>query len=139
MVGERWVAAGLLTAPRSALADAALDLVEKSLELATDAERELAALLSYPLSETLASEAAAPVLADGFAEVAAAVLAAADSGELEAAVAGGHDGFKASQPARQPCSQPASERAVACPGCGARAAMCRVLAPLCCPRPWPWP
>lgn len=94
MVGERWVAAGLLTAPRSALADAALDLVEKSLELATDAERDLAALLSYPLSETLTSEVAAPVLADGFAEVAGAVLAAADSGELEAAVAGGHDGFK---------------------------------------------
>lgn len=87
MLGERWTGAGLLVRPASPFVEAAAALVANSLELVADAEGELRGLLSYPLEETLGGEAAAPVLADAFEEVAATVLAAHDSGELAAAVA----------------------------------------------------
>lgn len=43
-------------------------LVQNSLELLVDAERELRRVLAYPLAETLASAGAAPVLEDNFLE-----------------------------------------------------------------------
>ena len=43
-------------------------LVQNSLELLVDAERELRRVLAYPLAETLASAGAAPVLEDNFQE-----------------------------------------------------------------------
>lgn len=94
MVGERWAESGLLARPASPFVSAAVAVVRASLELVGDADAELRALLSYPLEETLASEAAKAVVDDAFAEVAGAVLAAHDSGELAAAAAAGHDGFK---------------------------------------------
>ena len=51
-------------------------------------------LLSYPLAETVASEAAKPYVEENFKEVVDALLAAVDSGELAVAVQGGHDTFK---------------------------------------------
>jgi glutamyl-tRNA synthetase len=59
-----------------------------------DADGELRALLGYPLGETVGSDAAKAVLEDNFQEVAAAVLAAHDSGELATALGSGHDGYK---------------------------------------------
>lgn len=43
-------------------------------QLVTDAERDLRAVLSYPLQSTLASDKAAEVVADNFEQVAASVL-----------------------------------------------------------------
>lgn len=57
-------------------------------------EPEVRKLLAYPLAETLAAPEAKAVIDDGFAEVAGAVLAAYESGELAAAMAQGHDGYK---------------------------------------------
>lgn len=94
MVGEQWVASGLLSHAESPFAAAALALVQTSLELVPDADRELRALLSYPLTETVAGEASTVVLEDGFQQVAETVLAAYDSGDLATALKGGHDGFK---------------------------------------------
>jgi hypothetical protein len=50
--------------------------------------------LAYPLEETLASEDAKPFMEDNLKEVVEAIVMAADSGDLEAAVKGGHDAFK---------------------------------------------
>lgn len=95
MIGERWAATGLLARPSSPFVAAAVQLLQNSLELVSDADRELRALLAYPLEETLAGEAGQAQAADGLAEVAAAVLAAHESGELAAALQSGHDGYKA--------------------------------------------
>lgn len=94
MVGQRWVDGGLLNKAASPFVSAAVAVVQNSLEVVTDADAELAALLGYPLEETLASEAAKSVVEDGFVEVARAVLAGYDSGELTEAVGAGPDGFK---------------------------------------------
>jgi hypothetical protein len=63
-------------------------------ELVSDAAEGVRALLAYPLEATLGSPEAKSVVEDGFKEVAGAVLAAYESGELATALAGGHDGFK---------------------------------------------
>ncbi|PNH06735.1 Glutamate--tRNA ligase, chloroplastic/mitochondrial, partial [Tetrabaena socialis] len=89
------VSCGLLASADSAFARAAVKLVSKNMELVTDCEPEVRKLLGYPLAETLASPEAKVVLDDGFPEVAKAVIAAHESGDLAAALAGGHDGFKA--------------------------------------------
>jgi len=94
MVGGRWVEAGILSSESSPFVSAAVAIVQNSLELVTDADSELLALLSYPLEETLASEGAKSVVEDGFVEIARAALAAHDSGELAEAITGGPDGFK---------------------------------------------
>ncbi len=62
----------------------------------TDGEAEVRKLLGYPLAETIASAEVKSVLDDAFGEVAAAVVASYESGELMAAVAKGHDGYKVS-------------------------------------------
>ncbi|PNW80349.1 hypothetical protein CHLRE_07g313700v5 [Chlamydomonas reinhardtii] len=95
MAGQHLVACGLLASADSAFAKAAVKLVSKSMELVTDVEPEVRKLLAYPLAETLAAPEAKAVIDDGFAEVAGAVLAAYESGELAAAMAQGHDGYKA--------------------------------------------
>ncbi|GFR47342.1 hypothetical protein Agub_g9037 [Astrephomene gubernaculifera] len=88
------VSCGLLAAADTPFAAAAVKLVSKSMELVTDCEAEVRRLLGYPLADTLAAAEAAAVVADGFAQVAEAVVAAHDSGELAAALAGGHEGYK---------------------------------------------
>ncbi|KAG2490199.1 hypothetical protein HYH03_011326 [Edaphochlamys debaryana] len=94
MSGGHLVKAGLLAQPDSAFVRAAVKLVSKGVELVTDVETEVRKLLAYPLEETLASAEAKAVLDDNFPEVANAVLAAYESGELAAALAKGHDGYK---------------------------------------------
>ena len=63
-----WAEAGLLAREDGAFVRAAGALVQNSLELLVDAERELRRVLAYPLAETLASAGAAPVLEDNFLE-----------------------------------------------------------------------
>lgn len=94
MLGQLWVASGLLSNASSPFVSAAVKIVRNSLELLSDAEKELKGLLSYPLEETLASEPAQNIVADNFEEVATAVLGSFDSGELQQAIAAGHDGYK---------------------------------------------
>jgi glutamyl-tRNA synthetase len=95
LVAGAWVEAGLLARADSPFARAAVAIVKTQLELVTDGEAELRRVLAYPLADTLASDAAATLVEDGLRDVAAAVVAAADAGELGAAVAGGADGVKA--------------------------------------------
>ncbi len=64
-------------------------------ELVADASAQVRSLLEYPLAETLASPEAKSVVDDNFGEVAQAVLDAHASGALAAALAQGHDGYKA--------------------------------------------
>lgn len=94
MVGGRWAASGLLARADSPFVAAALAIVQNSLELVADADTELRALLGYPLADTLASDAAKAVVDDNFQQIAQAVLEAYDSGDLAAALASGHDGYK---------------------------------------------
>ncbi len=63
-----WTQSGLLAREDGAFVAAAVQLVKNSLELVVDAEPELRRLLAYPLADTLASAAAAPVLEDNFLE-----------------------------------------------------------------------
>ena len=95
LLGAAWVADGLVAAPgTSAWVVRAAALLAPSCELVADGVAQLRACLAYPLAEGAREEAAAAVLADGFADVAAHVLASADSGALAAAVAAGPDGWK---------------------------------------------
>lgn len=97
LVGGALAAAGLAQAPAGAWPAAVAALLLPSCELVADAPVQLRAVLAYPLGAEAASEAAGPYVAPGggFAEVAAALLAAAaDGGALDAAVAGGPEAWK---------------------------------------------
>jgi hypothetical protein len=63
-------------------------------EVLPDANHELRSYLSYPLEETLASEAAKEVVDDDFGQVAQAAVQAYESGALQEALQEGPDGFK---------------------------------------------
>jgi glutamyl-tRNA synthetase len=97
LLGEAWASAGLIGAggAAGAFVERAAALVAPSCELVADGVDQLRGMLGYPLAAEAADEKAAPVLADGFADVAASVLASYESGALAAAVAGGPDGWKA--------------------------------------------
>ena len=94
MLGQRWVATGLMSKAASPFVSSVIAVIKNSLEIVTDADKEIADLLSYPLEETLSSDGAKAVVEDNFGELVAAVLAAYDSGELTEAAASGHDGYK---------------------------------------------
>ncbi|CAI5971208.1 unnamed protein product [Closterium sp. NIES-65] len=91
LLAEQWHASGLLASAdaTSRTTQAAASLVRNGLELVTDADAALEALLAFPLKETLASEEAKAVVEDGLDEVRAALLAEWESGALLAAVDGG--------------------------------------------------
>lgn len=78
-----------------AFIEAATELVRDSLDVARDALPKVQSILEYPLADTVASGQAEAVLADGFEEVAAAVLEAHASGQLEAAIEAGPQAYKA--------------------------------------------
>lgn len=85
MIGGELQKKGLLKNPQSPFSKAFVAMASNSLELVTDAEQELASLLSFPLEETLADEKCKEIVEDGFKVVVDAILTKADSGELEAA------------------------------------------------------
>eukprot|EP00897_Mesotaenium_endlicherianum_P002350 jgi/Mesen1/2142/ME000152S01227 len=89
MLGEHWHKEGLVSQPEGPFINEAVELVKASLHI-VDSEG-LQKLLHYPLRETLTSADAAPVVSDNLEEVAQALLAAHESGALQAAVKGGHD------------------------------------------------
>ncbi|CAI5465197.1 unnamed protein product [Closterium sp. Yama58-4] len=91
LLAEQWHASGLLASAdaTSRTAQAAAALVRSGLELVTDADEALEALLAYPLKDTLASEEAKAVVEDGLEDVRAALLAEWESGALLTAVDGG--------------------------------------------------
>eukprot|EP00878_Enallax_costatus_P001066 GHUV01001203.1.p1 GENE.GHUV01001203.1~~GHUV01001203.1.p1 ORF type:complete len:561 (+),score=128.11 GHUV01001203.1:107-1789(+) len=94
MIAGSLESAGLLSDASSPFALALSSLVKGSVDMLADAAAQVPALLSYPLSGTVQSEEFKPIQEDNFLEVAHAALAAYDSGDLAAAVAGGHDTFK---------------------------------------------
>ncbi|GBG78006.1 hypothetical protein CBR_g25940 [Chara braunii] len=94
MLGERWVQAGILTRSDGPFVDDAVELIKEGITLVSDCEANLLDLLAYPLHQTIASEEAAAILADGFPEVVAAILSAFDDGDLANAIAGGESTWK---------------------------------------------
>ena len=86
MVGGALQEKGLLKSTDTPFAKAFVALASGSLELVTDAEAELQSLLTFPLEETLASDACKDIVEDNFKEVVDALLALSDSGDLETAV-----------------------------------------------------
>ncbi|GBF90708.1 non-discriminatory gln-glu-trna synthetase [Raphidocelis subcapitata] len=93
-IASNLVEAGLLADGGSPFAGAVASLVKGSVELLNDAAAQAPGLWGYPFAETVASEEFKPIAEDNFLEVAKAVVDAADSGDLAAALAGGHDGYK---------------------------------------------
>lgn len=93
-IADSLVEGAVLADASTPFAKAAAGLVKGSVDLLTEAAGQVTPLLGYPLEETAASEEFKPFLEDNFLEVAQAVVAAHDSGDLAAALAGGHDGYK---------------------------------------------
>jgi len=84
LVGEQLHESGVVDGAVSPFVDAAASMVREKVELVNDAEPLVRAALSYPLQETLASDAGQKLVEEGFAEVARAVLAAKAEGTLPA-------------------------------------------------------
>ena len=82
LISAQLLDSGLLTAADAAFTSAAARMVAEKVELVNDAEPLIRDALLYPLEETMASEAAAPIIADGFVEVAQAVVDAYKANEL---------------------------------------------------------
>ncbi|MCO5610754.1 hypothetical protein L7F22_064995 [Adiantum nelumboides] len=91
MCGEFWEKARLLTAHEGPFVEDAVRVLKGGLEVVSDAGKGLTDLLSYPLEECLCSPEVREIVDDNLREVADAILAAYDSGELQSAINGGHD------------------------------------------------
>lgn len=91
MIGEQWVRSGLMATIDGSAVAQAVALVHGGVEVVSEADATFSSLLSFPLDTTLASEEVKGVVEDGLEDILSAVLGAADSGELQAAVEGGHD------------------------------------------------
>jgi glutamyl-tRNA synthetase len=94
MVGGALKESGLVKDAASPFAIGAVNIIANSLELVSDAEKEVLPLLDYPLEQTMTSDAAKKILEDDFVQVAEAVLASYDSGELDTAIKGEAKDFK---------------------------------------------
>lgn len=94
MVGGALKESGLVKDAASPFAIGAVNIIANSLELVSDAEKELLPLMDYPLEQTLTSDAAKKILEDDFVQVAEAVLASYDSGELDTVIKGEAKDFK---------------------------------------------
>ncbi|KAE8787141.1 Glutamate--tRNA ligase, chloroplastic/mitochondrial [Hordeum vulgare] len=91
---DQWRSTGILLESESGFAKEAAELLKEGIDLITDADAALCKLLSYPLHETLSSDEAKSVVEDKLSEVASGLISAYDSGELDQALAEGHDGWK---------------------------------------------
>ncbi|XP_022896649.1 glutamate--tRNA ligase, chloroplastic/mitochondrial [Olea europaea var. sylvestris] len=94
LIGERWKSTGILTESEGSFIEETIQLLKDGIELITDADTALSNLLSYPLYATLASPEGKPVLEDQLSDIAANLLAAYDSGELNCALEEGHVGWQ---------------------------------------------
>jgi glutamyl-tRNA synthetase len=93
MVGKVLVERGLATEAESAFAKKAAAMCANSIELVEDAASEVEAILGYPLAENAEDAKMAKIFEDDFGEIADAVVAGFDSGELRSAIEAGE--FKA--------------------------------------------
>lgn len=93
-VGEHWKSTGILNESEGHFIEEAVALLKDGIDLVPESDKLLSNLLSYPLSDTLASPEAKPVLEEGLSDVAVSLLAAYDSGELIAALQEGHTGWQ---------------------------------------------
>ena len=83
LIGAQLLESKALTGPAPAFTMVAADMVAEKVELVNDAEALIRDALLYPLDATVASEAAAPFIADGsFPAVGRALVAAHKAGEL---------------------------------------------------------
>lgn len=92
-ISKALVKAGVVTTTEGPFVQGAIALVKESIDLVTEAAPKVEAILGYPLTETLASEDAAPFIEDNLKEVAEAVVAAYDSGDLQEALKDDAAGF----------------------------------------------
>jgi glutamyl-tRNA synthetase len=93
MVGKVLVEKGLAKEAESAFAKKAAAMCANSIELVEDAASEVEAILGYPLAENAEDAKMAKIFEDDFGEIADAVVAGFDSGELRSAIEAGE--FKA--------------------------------------------
>jgi len=93
MVGKVLVERGLAKEAESAFAKKAAAMCANSIELVEDAASEVEAILGYPLAENAEDAKMAKIFEDDFGEIADAVVAGFDSGELRSAIEAGE--FKA--------------------------------------------
>lgn len=84
-VGRRLVEQGLTSTAEGPWIETFALMSRKSLEVLADVEREFLAVLSYPLSETMASDGGKELVEDGFRDIALAMVAQHEAGTLEAA------------------------------------------------------
>ncbi|CAI9769757.1 unnamed protein product [Fraxinus pennsylvanica] len=94
LIGERWKSTGIFTESEGSFIEETIQLLKDGIELITDADTALSNLLSYPLYATLASPEGKPFLEDQLSDIAANLLAAYDSGELNCALEEGHGGWQ---------------------------------------------
>ena len=93
LVANAWQSAALLHRADTPFVRDAAALLKTSVVVIEDAVPQLKALLGYPLAEALALPAGKELLEDKFAEVAAAVVAGFESGELPARLEEGEEAF----------------------------------------------
>ncbi|KAG6548554.1 hypothetical protein Mapa_010042 [Marchantia paleacea] len=91
MFGEQWMRAGLITHSEGPFVTGGVALLQNGTDILSDSTQALLDLLAYPLHSTLASKQVKEFVDDNLSEVAQAVLAAYDSGDVQAAIDGGHD------------------------------------------------
>lgn len=82
LVAEALTEAGVVPEPTPELSSSAVAVSVQSMELIADAADIVKACLAYPLDETLASDEAQKLVDDDFAEVAAALVAKFEAGEV---------------------------------------------------------
>ncbi|KAG5184901.1 Glutamyl-tRNA Synthetase, chloroplast precursor [Tribonema minus] len=82
LVGTALVEAGICTDAQGEFVAACTHICKGSMELVADAVPQVQMMLSYPLVDTLVSEEAHEIMEDGFVDIAKAVLAAHEAGEL---------------------------------------------------------
>ncbi|CAK9277631.1 unnamed protein product [Sphagnum jensenii] len=94
MLGNQWVKAGILSEYQEAFVNEATELLKNGLELVADSEEGLLNILGYPLHLTLASNQVKEIVDDNITEVVSSIVAAYDSGELQAVIDGDHDAWQ---------------------------------------------
>ena len=83
MVGAVLVEEGLAESVDSPFTSKATTLCANGIELVQDAAAEVKAILAYPLKENVGDDKMKKILDDDFGEIADAVVAGFESGELE--------------------------------------------------------
>ena len=89
MIGAALVENGLATDVSSDFVKKAVTLCANGIELVQDATKEVSAILEYPLEANLEDAKMVKIFEDDFGEIADAIVAGFESGELKTAIEGG--------------------------------------------------